>query len=360
MQLRPERFSLMPNSYPPCAASRFAILVLLAASLLPLTGCNKLLGRVVHHSIAVPPLLTPLCEAGTPALVAEVNRLAAVRSIRGKIDLQFQETSFAESGIAEQYRTAEGTVTLQRPGEVYLTINAPFGIDVAQMTSDGRQFRVAVLRGDEKYRRFVRGTNNAVYQKLDVDGAGAAPKKKNSADTEARAVSALSNLRPQHFTDALLIRPIEMKPGSGFVYARSEFFQEEPDRRPRAKAGARIIRGYYLLDEIAPLADGNARLERRFWFDRVGAIRFARLQTFDTNGALLTDVSYSETKPFGESGQVQMPSHIELTRPQDHYKLDLIYQSPGEVVLDREYPPNVFVLENRWQLPEMDLDKQKK
>jgi len=38
------------------------------------------------------------------------------------------------------------------------------------MTSNGESFRVAVLQGDEKYRRFVKGTNSAVYEKMDLDG----------------------------------------------------------------------------------------------------------------------------------------------------------------------------------------------
>jgi len=49
------------------------------------------------------------------------------------------------------------------------------------MTSNGETFRVAVLQGDEKYRRFVKGTNSAVYEKLDTDGTepGAQKPRKN-------------------------------------------------------------------------------------------------------------------------------------------------------------------------------------
>ena len=86
-----------------------------------------------------PPLLGPLADATTSDLSAEVNRYASVRSIRGKIDIQIEDTSFAESGLAEKYRTADGTVYLQRPGQIYLKIQAPFvGTNIAEMTSDGR------------------------------------------------------------------------------------------------------------------------------------------------------------------------------------------------------------------------------
>ena len=283
-----------------------------------------------------------------------------VRSIRGKVDIQFLDTSFAESGIAEKYRTAEGTLFLQRPGQIYLKIQAPFvGTNIAEMTSDGERFRVAVLQGDEKYRRFVRGTNNAIYPRLATDGAGSNERGKNDkAMSEQRARSALANLRPQHLTDALLIRPIPARTDSGLVYAQSEFYQEEMDtsKQTRGRTPGRVVRGYYLLDELAPGGPSGAHLTRRFWFDRVNSIRLARLQTFDTVGSLITDVTYTETKTFGEGGTLSMPSKIEITRPQDRYKLAVTYQAPAAVVLDREFPSDVFVLENKWQLPELDLD----
>jgi len=291
-----------------------------------------------------------------PQLTAEVNRFASVRSIHGKVDIQFEDTSFATSGIAEKYRTADGTITLQRPGKVYLVIQVPLiAADVAQMTSDGEHFRVAILKGDEKYQRFVRGTNNAVYAKLDSDGSS---DSKNKATKEAQTVSALSNLRPQHLTEAMLIRPVDSNPNSGLVYAQAEFFQEENDPAPGSKK--RVVRGYYLLDELQPAGSGVAHLLRRFWFDRVGGIRFARLQTFDDHGALITDVSYSDVKKFGEEGSVQLPTRTDLTRPQDRYRITITYQSPESVKLDQDYPPEAFVLANRWQLKEVDLDEQKK
>ena len=332
----------------------------LALSLVWMSGCTTLFG--VKQKVEVPPLLTPLAEATTAQLIAEVNRLASVRSTRGKVDLQFQDTSFAESGIAEKYRTADGDVILQRPGQIRLAIQGPFSVDIAQMTSDGEHFRVAVLKGNESYRRFVRGTNSAVYSRLTTNDKKSERQKDGSSkeQSEQRAVSALSNLRPQHLTDALLVRPVEPRDQSGYVYARTDFYQEEPDTRARSKTGARVVRSYYLLDEIAPGGESGARLTRRFWFDRVGAqVRLARMQTFDNAGALVTDVDYGEMKPFGEGGQIALPSRIVITRPQDRYKISISYQAPDAVTLNKEFDPTIFVLENKWQLPEVDLDAKK-
>jgi hypothetical protein len=335
-----------------------ARLLILTLGLLAMSGCSSLFR--VKRTVAVTPLLGPLTNASATELINEANRLAAVRSIRGKIDIQIEDTSFAESGVAEKYRTADGTVYLQRPGQIYLKIQAPFvGTNIAEMTSDGERFRVAVLQGDEKYKRFVRGTNNAVYPKLEMDDPRPRDKNKKGQNGE-RTVSTLSNLRPQHFTSALLISPILPRTETGMVYARTEFYQEEPDTRPRAKKTDRVVRGYYFLDELAPGGETGVRLLRRFWFDRVSGIRLARLQTFDEAGMLDSDVSYTDPKNFGEDGRLVMPARVELTRPHDRYKLSVSYQSPEAVVFDREYQPNIFLLENKWQLPEVDLDEREK
>src|SRR6185436_677748 len=113
----------------------------------------------------------------------------------------------------------------------------------------------------------VRGTNSANYGKFDPDGEAPQTDKQK---TEKVTVSALSNLRPQHLTDAFMIRPIE--PNSSLIYAQSEFFNEEPDVRRQAKKDARVMRGYYLLEEFSMATPGDVKLTRRFWFDRVGGI----------------------------------------------------------------------------------------
>jgi hypothetical protein len=331
--------------------SRLLFSVFIVSVLLLTSGCG-LFGA--KRKISVPQLLTPLAEANKDRLIQEVNRLSTVKSIHGKVDIQFEDTSFASSGVADQYRLVDGDITVQRPGKIYLVIQFTF-VDIAQMASDGERFSVAVLKGDEKYRRFVKGTNNAVYPRLDTDGTTANQNEKQKSQKET--VSALSNLRPQHLTDAFMIRPIE--PNNSLIYAQSEFFQEEADIRRQAKKDARIMRGYYILEEFSQ-AGGDTKLQRRFWFDRVSGIRLARVQTFDDRGRLITDVSYYNEKTLGSSTTASLPSRIEITRPQDQYKLSISYQDSTSVELNREYGPKAFTLENKWQLPEVDLDVQYK
>ena len=249
----------------------FILPVFVASLLLLNTGCG-LFGA--KRKIQVPQLLTPLAEANRNQLIQEVNRLSTVKSIHGKVDIQFEDTSFASSGVADQYRLVDGTITLQRPGKIYLQIQFTF-VDIAQMASDGEHFSVAVLKGDEKYKRFVKGTNSAVYPRLDT-AANHTTVKNDKQKQEKQTVNALSNLRPQHLTDAFMIRPIEAN--GAYTYVQSEFFQEEPDSRPQAKKGIRVMRGYYLLEEISQAQTGDARISRRFWFNSVfGALLSSRL-----------------------------------------------------------------------------------
>lgn len=335
------------------------ILLLLVSSLLATTACGLF---TKPKKVQVPQLLKPLAVANKGLLLNEINRLAAVKSIQGKIDIQFEDTSFAESGIVEKYRQTEGTLVLQRPGKIYLGIQFSF-VDIAQMSSDGERFRVAVLRGDEKYKRFVKGTNNALYPKLEENGApkpppgSKAPKGQAEQQNERETVGALSNLRPQHLTDALMIQPAG---DPAFVYVLSEFFQEESYTNPETRKSTRVVRGYYLLEELTQPTSGEARLVRRFWFDRVNTIRLGRVQFFDNQGLLITDVSYTAESAFGEAGKYRLPSRVEITRPHDQYKLSIAYQTPGGVEVDKEFHPEAFVLENKGQLPEVDLDERLK
>ena len=337
----------------PAAKKRFAIALGLSIIFIAASACH-----LVHKPVEIEKLLTPLSEADTVQLIATVNNLVTVRSIHGSVDFQFEDTSFATAGIAEKYRAAEGSVTLQRPGTVYLVVQGPFATDVAQMSSDGEHFRIAILKAtDEKLRRFVRGTNNAVYPKLDMDGKSNAGKK-DKPSSEAQTVNALQNVRPQHLTDALLINAVDPH-APGVMYAQSEFFESEKDTsQPNSKK--RVVRGYYFLDEFQVIGDNSARLLRRFWFDRVGGIRLARLQTFDEKGLLITDVSYGALRKFGAEGNFSLPAQISLTRPQDQYKITITYQTPESLTVNHDYPPEVFVLENKWGLREVDLDAEKR
>ena len=330
-----------------CQLFKSSLYLLIFGLVLLSIGCG------IKVKDSVPVVLSPLTTTEKDKLTSEVNRFAEVKTIRGKVDVKFEDNSFAESGISEKYRTANGQVIVESPAKINLKIQIPVvGSDLVQMTSDGERFRVAVICCvDEKYKKFVSGTNDKDYTKLRERA-----KKAMGGGDQTRAIGVFASLRPQHFTDALLMRPIQT--GDNYIYTQSEIYADESGTTKKKSPIARVIRGYYLLDELKKIGEGDYQITRRFWFDRVGGIRLAKQQVFDDKGVLETDIAYGVEQKFTDTGQFSLPVQVQITRPQERYSVRLTYQVPSDVIIDKPYDDAVFLLENKWQLPEVDLDKQ--
>lgn len=316
-------------------------------------GCNLVSPKTQNKSAT----LLKTVEVPQAKLLDEVNRFARVSSMRAKIDLKFEDNSYAERGITEKYKTAPGEIVVQRPANILLKVQFPIiNSDIVQMTSNGETFRVAVLEDGAggKYRNFLIGTNNADYsilqeefQNTELTGSGKEIKEN---------VNAFANLRPQHFTEAVLVRPIDAE---NFSYLQSSIVQEEYDFTQKKNSPLFwVLRGYYFLDEFRKNGDGTLRPSRRFWFDRVGGIRLARQQIFDAKGEIESDIIYGREGNLTETGEYNnLPLEIVLTRPKEKYKVRITYQSPANVSIGRTYPATAFELQNSWNLPEVNLDR---
>ena len=113
-----------------------AISILAALVLAP--ACS-----LVHKRVETEKLLTPLASASTSDLISAVNKLVSVKSIHGRVDIQFEDTSFATSGLSEKYRTVDGSIYLQRPSKEFLAIQGPLAIDIiAAHPSEGENVPV--------------------------------------------------------------------------------------------------------------------------------------------------------------------------------------------------------------------------
>lgn len=331
--------------------TKLNIFILMAVALF-LGGCNPFAPKTKQKTAT----LLEVDNATQADLIGQVNYFAKVDSMRAKVDLKFEDNSYAELGIAEKYKTADGEVVVQRPAKILLRVKVPIiKTDVAQMTSDGVKFRVAVLQdgGSGKYKKFILGTNNADYTLLkeqvnEIGNGDSKEIKKN--------VNAFSNLRPQHFIDAMLVRAVDP---AKYTYLQSTIVQEEIDFKLMKKKSPLgwVLRGYYLLDEYSKNDDGTMIISRRFWFDRVGGINLARQQIFDARGEIESDIIYGKRGNLSADGDFNLPLQVEVTRPKEKYRMRLTYQTPKDVLIGRTFPDEAFVLENTWGLEELDLDK---
>jgi hypothetical protein len=294
-------------------------------------------------------------DASQAELISEVNRFAKVDSMRAKVDLKFEDNSFAEFGSKEIYRQAPGEIVVQRPGKIMLKVQVPvINSDVAHMTSDGTNFRVAILQDNAsgKFKKFVKGTNNADYSRLQRTLSGQELKE---AKASKENVNAFANLRPQHFTDAMLVRPTD----DAALYTQSTIYQVEEDQSLDSKSPIRTVtRGYYMLDEFARGDGGKLTIARRFWFDRVGGIRLARQQIFDAKGEIESDIVYGRPGSLSDQPDyANLPLEIIVTRPKERYAMRITYAAPGDIKIGKKYPETAFLLQNTWNLEEVDLDQ---
>lgn len=299
-------------------------------------------------------------DASQSDLINIINNLSRLSSIDAKMNFSFEDNSYAEIGIAEKYKKADGEIIVQRPDNIFLRVQIPIiKSDIAQMASNGEKFCVAILEDGAggKYKKFVCGTNSEDYTALqsEVDKIG-----NGDAKALKQNVNAFSNLRPQHFTEALLVRPVDTE---NYSYLQSTINQEEFDPvlfKKKSPVGW-VLRGYYLLDEFKKNNDGNMSVTRRFWFDRVGQTRLARQQIFDENGEVESDIVYGAEGNLSNTGNFQnLPLRIAVTRPKEKYKMSLTYQNPQAVSIGENFDPDIFVLKNRWDLQEVDLDNKLK
>ncbi|MGP8243354.1 MAG: DUF4292 domain-containing protein [Bryobacteraceae bacterium] len=128
----------------------------------------------------------------------------------------------------------------------------------------------------------------------------------------------LENLRPQHFVEALLVRPVDVKTEKVLLENLTDEDQAS-----------------YILHVIHERRDGTLQLVRTIWFNRVN-LRISRQLIFDDEGNILTDARYSQWKLYDN---VLFPKHIEINRPQDEYGvvLDVVKMDINKGIADDKF-----------------------
>ncbi len=312
--------------------------------------CTSLVPACVSRKIQVPRLLTPIQDATLGELRDRLNATQNLMSLSGRMDIQFQSEVEAKRGEGELYTTAVGRLVLARPHKVYVLIQLPIvRTNFAECASDGDRFQLIVY--PEKYRVMLLGTNNKRYER---------PTPETALDERVRMAGALKNLRPQHFTEALMFDAINSDQESTVV--REEVRQVEDDLRENAPRGSRVIRSYYVVSAMRNLAREGWQLSSKYWFDRNHALRLVRRQIFEDQGHLVEDIGYTD---YWRENPVnlELPAIISILRPYDQYSVRIVL-SQSSVVVNHEIPPNTFVLEKPEDWPEstqvIDLDRRPK
>ena len=238
----------------------------------------------------------PLLTADLPTLLAAVQKqYDGIRNFSATVDMTPALGTTEKNRITE-YKDVRAYIRFRKPAEIRLIGLMPVVRTQAfDMVSDGTDFKLYIPSKN----RFIVGRN----------------------EIEQLSPNKLENLRPQHFLDALVVRPVDTKSYKAML----ENFTDEDN-------------AYYIVQEVRQLSDGEVELNRQIWYSRID-MTMARQMIFGDNGNILTDARYSQWHAYDN---VPFPKHIEINRPRDEYAVvfDIV-----KLDINKGVPADQFVLE---------------
>ncbi len=300
-------------------------------------------GAACTRRISVPEELAVNAPVPIEELVKQINAFGSINTLAVNGTLHVRNYFTGVDGKADELPEGNHALRFKRPDNIRMQVTGSVLViekKIADMVSDGQSFSLAIYFPGDK-RQFIYGSNLQDFKRMEASQIN---------DPRLSKVGGLVNMRPQHITDSLLIKPID----SMKDVFREEVIQEEADTRPNRK-GKRVNRSYYVLYVLEH--NGTMQLKRKFWFDRTRPGNpMARQQTFDANGRLASDITYEGWFPVPES-TISVPKRILIDRRNDGYRLEL-YIDSAQVNL--ELPEKVFELKNNENLKEVNLDEPRK
>ena len=233
----------------------------------------------------------PLLTANKASLIEAVARTYnAIRDFNATVDLT-PALGSAEKNQITEYKEVRGYIVFRKPSQIRIVGLYPVVRTTAfDMTSDGSIFQLNLPSKN----RFVVGRDQI----------------------EQPASSQLENLRPQHFTEALLIKPIA-DPSRVVM----ENFTDEDN-------------AFYILHELEE-RDGQLEQRRTIWFNRVN-MTIARQLIFNDAGDIVSDARYDEWKSWDNIG---FPKHVVVDRPHEEYGVivDIVKMDINKGVKDEQF-----------------------
>jgi outer membrane lipoprotein-sorting protein len=235
----------------------------------------------------------PLLVADQSTLIDGIARqYDAIHDFNATVDMVPALGSAEKSKITE-YKDIRAFILFRKPGDIRLIGLYPVVRNKAfDMVSDGTNFKLYVPARN----RFLVGRN----------------------EIDQPSENKLENLRPQHFLEALLVRPIDANRDKLLL----ENFTDEDN-------------AFYVLHVVRVNGGGELQLERTIWFNRYN-LTMARQLIFDAAGNILTDARYAQWQPYDN---VAFPKHIEINRPRDEYAvvIDIVKMDINKGVSDDKF-----------------------
>lgn len=267
-------------------ASAITVFILLIS--LAFIGCavrRRVISRLGGH--AGQPLLVSDKALLSAAVASQFN---AIRDLNATVDMT-PALGTAEKGKITEYKDVRAYIMFRKPQSIRIIGLYPVVRGKAfDMVSEGQDFKLYIPSKD----RFLIGKNEIIQP----------------------SPNRLENLRPQHFLEALLVRPFA---------AEDKVMLENYTDEDNA---------FYILHEIRENA-GQAMLARTVWFSRFD-LKIKRQLIFDDAGNILTDARYEQWDTFDD---VPFPKRVVINRPRDEYGvvIDVVKMDANKGVTDDKF-----------------------
>jgi hypothetical protein len=249
------------------AAIYLVLVCLLAVGLSSCLARRRLIARKGANTAQ------PLLTADRQTLLDSItHQFESIRDFSAEVDM-VPALGTAEKSKITEYKDVRAYILFRKPADIRLIGLYPVVRTKAfDMVSNGLDFKLYVPSRN----RFLVGKN----------------------EIEQPSSNKLENLRPQHFLDAMMVRPIDLKSEKVLLMNLTD---ED--------------NAFYIIPVVHENGNGQLQLSRSVWFNRYN-LTIARQFIFDVDGNILTDARYSDWKSYDN---VPFPKHIEINRPKDEY-----------------------------------------
>ena len=225
--------------------------------------------------------LLPAKTATRGELVQDLEAKSnSIQTLQGTVSLDLSGGG-AKSGVLTEYHQTTGYVVVDRPKQIRFKVVVPIVLStIADMVSDGRQYRVSIPVRNQ----FLVGDVSA----------------------PANSKTVLINLRPQHLLDGLFI---DVRPYLNKAQVKSVLEEAVQGRR-----------SYYVFSFIN-IGGSEAQLMEKLWIDRTD-MQVSRKQVFAKEGRLETDVEYLD---YQSEGAESFPQTVVIQRPLEEYTVKMTF-----------------------------------
>lgn len=261
----------------------FFLSLLLALVVLMVTGC----GLRTSHPVKMRTSTAVLREASLEQLLENINSNAAkLRSLKATVDIDSSVLEQKKEKVTDNPQIS-GYILVRKPemlrmiGLVPVVHNHMF-----DMVSNGKNFELAIPVKN----KFIVGSNRQ-------------PAKPSPQPME--------NLRPQHISDALLLKPIDPEKEIAVLEHTTEIVKDPKTHKDAEQDAYTVV--VIDRDESGPY------LSRKIVFSRTDLLPHEQY-IYDRLGRLAT---YAHYENFANNGGIMFPSIISIQRPIEGYGITI-------------------------------------